>query len=350
METIWSYLKSIGYDVVERDSKHVVHLALESDKMNKAQLKRMPVRYDTTEKLDGVYSLVTVVPIVGGILEVRHWGRSGKPQSNCELLDALLSHNLQWTVKTPTVLISEVTSDNPLAELSGFLTPSRVNPITIEQVNLKDNFHDIISVKEFIKGESDMVFHYRMISLLSILYDTNIKPVESLGYMSLDDARALAESTVFPRGGEGLVLVDIHSNWVAGARNESMIKVKEKLSFDVTVIGYCSGKEGSKYEETLGKLLVAFPLFGDSDNKFVIVPISGMTDANRDLWYAHSQLIVGATVKMDAKSYTATGNLREPRFKEVRTDKESQFPVSIAWRSTQSVKAKSKWTVFDWSE
>lgn len=354
METIWTYLQQHGFNLEPRDAKHTVHLALESEKLNGAQKKRMAKFFETTEKLDGVYSLVTVIPVGTEEPLVRHWGRSGKAQSNCEVLDNYVASQLLNKAEKrkirPMILISEVTSSSPLAVLSGYLTPSRVNEVQEVPHGLQDNFHDVITIDEFIRGKSDMTYYYRMIDLDNILYHTQLLHVPMFGTMTFEQAKDYAEKNIYPRGAEGLILADIHKQWVAGARNESLMKIKEKLSYDVTVIGMCSGKEGSKYENTLGKLLVAFPLFGNKDNEYVVIPISGMKDSQRDYWWTHPEDIIGLTVKMDAKSFTEPGNLREPRFKEVRNDKESQFPVDVLCSVTESTKGKAKWFLNDWSK
>lgn len=326
VETIWDYLELLGYAVKSRPEKKTVHLALESDKLNKAQTKRLADRLEWSEKLDGVFSLVTVLPTEQG-LRVRHWGRSGKAMSNLGQLDAKVEVSLHRPSE-PIILISEVTSDDVLAKLSGFVNPNRVNDGDFYPTNLSDNFHDILTFDEFIKGESDMTYHYRQLALKKALHDSELPCIPSQGYWSLENARVIAKD-IWGVGGEGMVGRDIHSHWVAGARNETMIKLKEKLSFDVTVVGVCSGKKGSKYEGTLGKLIVLFRAFGEPDGEPLWIPISGMTDKQRDEWYEHPERIVGATVKMDAKSFTETGNLREPRYKETRHDKGSDFPCVV---------------------
>lgn len=338
VETIWDYLELLGYEVVPRTEKKTVHLALESDKLNGAQKKRLQTRLEWSEKLDGVFSLVTVLPTEQG-LRVRHWGRSGKAMSNLGHLDALVEVSLH-TPSEPIILISEVTCDNPLAKLSGFVNPNRVNEDDWYPDNLQDNFHDIITFDEFIQGESEMTYHYRQLSLKRALHDSGLNIIPSQGYWSLENARVIVKD-IWGVGGEGMVGRDIHSHWVAGARNETMIKLKEKLSFDVTVVGVCSGKEGTKYEGTLGKLIVFFRAFGEADGEPLWVPISGMTDKQRDEWYEHPERIIGATVKMDAKSFTDTGNLREPRYKETRHDKGSDFPCTILKETKEFTKGKA---------
>lgn len=348
IETIWSYLQEQGFECVPRPAKKTVHLALESEKLNSAQKKRMTDVWETSEKLDGVYSLVTLIPQIGQGYEVRHWGRSGKALENCGVLDSYIKHQfIPSPDLTPKILISEITADGPLAKLSGYLTPTRVKESLFEPQNFQDNFHEILDVEEFIEGTSAMRRVARYVALQRFLMETNLVVLPRT-YFRFDEALAHAKDIIYPKGGEGLILRDPDAYWDAGARNETMIKIKEKLSYDVTVIGVCSGKEGSKYENTLGKLLVAFRAFGKPDGEWLVVPISGMTDANRDIWWVHHEHIIGACVKMDAKSFTENGNLREPRYKEIRHDKSSQFPVEVWARSLETIKSKSKHITYEW--
>lgn len=350
VETIWDYLDSKWFPNTPRTEKHTVQLVLESEKLNSAQKKRMESNiplYEVSEKLDGVYSLVTVIPVIGDI-EIRHWGRSGKAQTGCEALDIKLREEIGLRKYVPPViLVSEVTSDDPLAKLSGHMNPNRNSDHGFTPTNLKDNFHEFLTVQDFISGVSDGNRERRVDSLQGFLDNTDLSIIPSK-LMSYEAAKKKAVEEIFPRGGEGLVCRDPFAHWIAGARHEEMIKIKEKLSFDVTVVGYCTGKEGSKYEDVLGKLLVAFRAFGKPDGEPLLIPISGMTDAQRKLWIKQPELIVGATVKMDAKSYTETGNLREPRYKETRNDKGSDFPVVLKGNPEAYVKAKCMWVEHSW--
>lgn len=351
VETIWDYLESLGYDVVRRPEKKTVHLVLESEKMNGAQEKRLDKLDGVfSEKLDGLFSMVTVVPCGSSKEpEIRHWNRTGKAMPACKALDGTIYLALSEKVGQALLLISEVTSDDPLAKLSGHLNPNRTVEHDFEPTNMQDNFHDVITLSEFINGKSTEPFYSRH-DLLERLFEDPLTHVNIIPmyYGSLEDAHKYAED-IWAMKGEGVVYANPHGGWVAGKRDETKIKLKEKLSYDVTVIGMCSGKKGSKYEHTLGKLLVAFRAFGDPEGEFIIVPISGMTDAQRDDWWNHPDHIIGACVKMDAKSFTENGNLREPRYKETRYDKESQFSVKVSGKFNEFTKAMCEHRVYDWS-
>lgn len=328
VETIWDYLESLGISHTPRPDKKMVPYVLESEKMSKAQLKRLALTGMFSEKLDGVFSFITVIPRPEDTLEIRHWNRTGKAMPNCGLLDLDLMVAIKGNVSRPLVLISEVTSANPLAKLSGYVNPNRVNGSDFVPTKMEDNIHDVIYLSEFINGKSTEPFHVRY-DLVERLFEDTLINVIPMYHGDFTEAREYAKD-IWARQGEGVVYADPMAGWTAGKRDETKVKIKEKLSFDVTVVGMVSGKEGSKYELTMGKLVVAFRAFGDPDGELLWIPISGMTDTQRHLWWNNPGAIVGSIVKMDAKSYTENGNLREPRFKEVRHDKaKSDFPVKV---------------------
>lgn len=342
VETIWDYLESLGYEVTRRPEKKMVPFVLESEKMNKAQTARLAPTGMYSEKLDGLFSFITVIP-VGPYKEpeIRHWNRTGKAMPACKALDGTIYLALPDEINQPLVLISEVTSEDPLAKLSGHLNPNRTSEHDFEPTNMKDNFHDVIILKEFIEGKSEVPYYVRH-DQLERLFEDSLTHVDIIPffYGSLKKAKEYAQE-IWGRKGEGVVYADPNGFWIAGKRDETKIKLKEKLSFDVTVVGMCSGKEGSKYENTLGKLVVLFRAFGKPDGEPLWIPISGMSDTDRDLWWTHPEHIIGKCVKMDAKSYTENGNLREPRFKEIRHDKGSDFPCGILEETKEFTKGKA---------
>lgn len=341
METIWEYLTSKGFTVVPRGEKKTVHLVLEQEKLNPTQKSRMKLRGIAMEKLDGVYALVTYVDG-----EVRHWGRSGKALQNTEVLAAKVKLGLKL-IDENLMFSSEVTSDDPLAKLSGYMTPARVNDTDFTPTNMEDNFFDVISLEEFIEGKSETSYRERLEDLKGLLFGTSINRIPYL-FMSFGNAHRLAKS-YWKEKKEGVVYSQLDSLWIAGKRDESRIKFKEKLSFECTVVGMASGKKGSKYENMMGKLIVAFRTFGNPDGaNWVEVPISGVTDEQRQLWWTNPELILMQTVKVDAKSYTETGNLREPRYKETRNDKSSDFPVVCEDTFEVFYKAQATYRMLKW--
>lgn len=345
VETIWDYLDTLGIPNEPRPEKRTVQLALDKGDMNPTQKSRMPDYFMTFEKLDGVYSFVTVL-WVDGHWESRHWGRSGKAQSGCEGLDFVMTTTMNLRDPNgdtygPMVLISEITSEAPQAVLSGYLNPNRVNAAEV-MPGLQDNFHDMVGLAGFIEGEEPVSAFMRYNFLKEIIAN----PVPYY-YLNMEDSLILAEN-LFKRGKEGIICRDDNAYWKAGARDERQFKVKEQIEYDCEVIGICSGKEGSKYENCTGKLLVAFRAFGKPDGDLIILPVgSGLTDSQRHEFYQMPSLVLGSIWKVKGKSFTAYGNLREPVLVEERTDKDTpDFQINKGQWTTR-VRNKAVWGYYE---
>jgi hypothetical protein len=117
---------------------------------------------------------------------------------------------------------------------------------------------------------------------------------------------------VISKGGEGVILKDIDSGYFFGKRNDRMLKIKEEVTKDLLVVGFLRGE--GKYSDTLGALVV-------QGKNGVRHSVSGMTDAQRDMWFVMPSLIHGKVVEVKAMKELPDGSLREPRFKCIREDK-----------------------------
>jgi DNA ligase-1 len=110
---------------------------------------------------------------------------------------------------------------------------------------------------------------------------------------------------------EGTMVKDMHRRW-EGKRSNAWLKIKDEKSVDVVVVGM---KEGAgKYAGTLGALIV--------DYKGKKVPVSGMTDDQRNLFWKKPKLILKKMVEVEYQEETVHGSLRHPRYKRHRPDKE----------------------------
>lgn len=348
MKTIDEYLISLGIEPTGRSEKKMVQLALDVKNMNTAQMGRMCDTWMAFEKLDGVYSFVTCIAREDGTYDVNHWGRTGKRLSGTELLDFALGQALEDAGMTfSVVLISEVCSDGHLAKLSGYLNPNRKDTRS-PPPGLRDAFHDQLSLAEFIEGVAPRQAELRHCALTHLLKEIGYSD-KLVDYTSADmETLEYLADTVWAVGGEGVIGRDPDAFWEAGKRDERQIKMKEQADFDCEVVGICSGKDGSKYELCTGKLLVAFRAFGRSDGDVILLPVgSGLTDEQREEFYAAPDRVLGRIIKVKAKSFTEFGNLREPVIVEFRDDlAEPQFHVTKGeWQSY--TKGKANWSHYE---
>lgn len=119
---------------------------------------------------------------------------------------------------------------------------------------------------------------------------------------------------ILENGGEGIILKNYDAGYFFGKRNSNLMKLKELITKDFAVVDLLPGEKGSKYEFTLGALVVQ----GRNGIKHTV---SGMSDDERNLWWSNPDLIKGKVVQVNAMKELPDGSLREGRYKWVRHDK-----------------------------
>ena len=173
-----------------------------------------------------------------------------------------------------------------------------------------------LKVHDFIPDDIDIQASMRKTVAEGIVNKMNnprVEFIEPLGLVKGSELMPLAES-IWSEGGEGIIGVRHDSYYSAGKRNADVIKVKKEVQLDLLVTGIYRGEVGSKYEDTLGGLIVI-------NKAGVTNRLSGMSDAQRDDWFNEPSQIVGKVVEVDAMEVLEDGKLREGRFKWVRHDK-----------------------------
>ena len=113
------------------------------------------------------------------------------------------------------------------------------------------------------------------------------------------------------QGYEGLVLKKPNSPYIRGYTAE-WLKMKEKDTFDLKVVGMYEGK--GKYKGMLGGLICKF------GNREVKVG-GGFTDIQRKNFWQFPGLIMSMTIEVSAQEKTNKRSLRNPNFVRVRYDK-----------------------------
>ena len=126
--------------------------------------------------------------------------------------------------------------------------------------------------------------------------------------------RIISTRDQFGHTGEGIIAKKWDEPYHEGKRDFSLMKIKCELTLDMEIIGWGKGKPGSKYENTLGYLVVR-------EKSGQTHQVSGMDDWQRDAWARDFNLVRGAVAEIDAMKRLPNGSLREARFKAIRHDK-----------------------------
>ncbi|AQT27786.1 DNA ligase [Ralstonia phage RS-PI-1] len=198
------------------------------------------------------------------------------------------------------------------ADISGMFRRHNAEP-TLQFVSF-----DLLMLDEFENGMSYRRFEDRYNALHIKARGAHATDTIQLGATytpgSYGSATDMATSLVAEGGYDGAILRDPDGLWIRGNGTDGqIIKVKAAESYDLRVVGVEEGK--GKYKGTLGALVCQGPKGH--------VKVSGMTDAQRDEWWANPESIVGQIIEVQCLGFTNMGSLREPRFKGVRFDKES---------------------------
>ena len=290
-----------------RTKKTLVQLALEVTKA-KPQKLVFPMLWST--KLDGNYCIA-----------LKHQGTIGIYSRTGESYVSMkhIKSELYDVMGDDTLVIFEAYIDNTKhSVISGHCRDTKE-----QHTELTARCHDYITLTEFINGGTEEYFD-RYFALVDLLHgNPELKHcivVDQVAVHSIEDAMVLTKE-VWANGGEGGVLRSIHGLYAGGLgcpvvgtkRSEDIVKLKQSVTYDLEVIGMNRGKKG-KYSETLGTLVCRW-----KDGK--TLPVSGMTNVQRNLWWNDPSLIVGSIIEVKAMTNSTYESLREARYKSTRFDK-----------------------------
>lgn len=239
---------------------------------------------------------------------VHIYSRTGERYVSMKHLEDFMKPFMQ----VDTILIFEAYVEGvPQNVISGWCRDTKQ-----QHPELKAYCHDWLTLEEF-QAENPMAYgnRYARVCLLSDIDPLGnfCVPVEQKYCPSLKVAMGMLKQTI-EDGGEGLVLRDEEAAYHPGARDISMVKMKGTITYDLRVVGVEEGR--GKFLGMAGALQVAF---FDGENLSVG---SGLTDSERKAIWEDPQKYIGQIVEVEAMRASAKGKLREPRFKDFRTDKE----------------------------
>lgn len=226
--------------------------------------------------------------------------RTGEPVRSCDHILREITEDAKWF---STVLFVELW--NPVmefAEISGKVRQHSPAP------ELTYKVWDAVPMADYHEGICYIPFRHRYYLIeASTPEERRAHRYKDINLPSLQaEANRLAQAGPY----DGLIAKDPDGIWKLGRGTDGeSIKIKQKLSFDLEVIGTTEG--AGKHHGRIGSLVVRF-----RDGRTIGVG-TGLSDDDRERsdW-------VGKIVEVEAMGYSSEGSLREPRLKGERFDKE----------------------------
>jgi ATP-dependent DNA ligase len=267
-------------------------------------------------KLDGVFMFA--VCIGGSVTFLSRTGEIAISMKGTQIeRDIQQIHVSSWT---DFVLVGEFYHpDMEQAETSGIFRKQQEGYAEGCQFHV----HDKLTLQEFEEGRAIRDFLDRTTALTVLLSGIPLMAVCRVQQYRCSDEPAFKQfaAGIQKHGGEGGIYRPFSAAWIAGDRSTNLVRIKQEISYDLLVTGVTEVKEGPK-GGLLGAIQVRFRRFADPLGETITVDVRGMDHDQLREWSENPALIVGKIVKVAAMRLTNKGSLREPRFKEVRFDKD----------------------------
>lgn len=270
-------------------------------------------------KRDGIFSAV----VVRNDGCVRIFGRTGKALANTE---ALASSFAAFPAGLYLGELQSMAVDVYLEALSGVVNPNRTEPLDFIGEQIKDNlyidFFDMLTIKAFKEGYTDVTFTARYNALVRRVGSLLNKPNAILPIVPCHnekDVEAFAQEQV-DAGREGAVF-KLDCDYEAGHKGYRQTKIVRMVSYDLTCIGWEEGK--GKYKGKVANLI--FKWKGGKTVKAMLGKGWTHEDAAQmyhDIKHGGRLQVVGKIFAVKALQESSKGVLRLPKAGEIRHDKE----------------------------
>ena len=242
------------------------------------------------------------------------YSRNGKIFNNFALIENALSKPEYNNI----VFDGEVMSDDFQALMKQVYRKSGANT---EDAYLA--LFDMLPLKEFNEGRSKLnsLERKQELNKLSKTFGSEIKLVdyEIINFDNEQGQEKFSEMNkeALEKGFEGL-MIKPSNNYYECKRSHAWLKIKPFIEVTLKVIDIQEGT--GKHEGKLG----AFSVEGEDDGKFFSLSVgSGLTDEQRDMYWADKDKLIGRLIEVRADAITKSiegdhFSLRFPRFKNFR--------------------------------
>lgn len=187
-----------------------------------------------------------------------------------------------------------------------------------EEALLNFQVWDLIPYDEWQAGKGTQGYQARLTDLIHLRHSGFTTVIETHVVQNLQEAEAIYTKYI-EQDLEGIILKNLNGLW-EDKRSKDQVKFKQVMSADLEVVEVMLGKEGKKYAEIAGTLRCT------TSCRQVFVDASGMSDAQRKLFWDERGLMVGKIVEIEyngiVKRRGATVySLFLPQFVQIRDDK-----------------------------
>lgn len=239
----------------------------------------------------------------------------------CNIKEAYQKHSINVTgskfyLDGEMIFLDENGKELPRAESNGIANSCLQGTKThIEQHEVVFYIWDIITEDEK-NNTLNIPYETRFKIVKEVIANNPLyKIAKTVVVNSLDEAKKLA-ITVIKEGKEGLILKEFDGHW-KGDRVKHQVKLKAARECELKVVSYNIAHD-NKYDGLIGSLVCV------SDDKKVLVNISGLSDKQRSEWLSNPIIDNIITVRFNELikgENNDTYSLFLPRFVELRLDK-----------------------------
>jgi DNA ligase-1 len=268
-------------------------------------------------KMDGCFASVV---IDYHSHQINIFTREGRPIPLCRLNPTFVRElrDLPYGIYHGELLLVEVSSGNIVKrkESNGIF-----NKIAKSDVDLPKEYTVLYVAWDMLCSEEDKAPYRSRFNLLKVnLQRSDMKSIrlcDTIVVASYEEVIAIFDQKT-AEGEEGIILKKPDNIWQHGT-SRSCVKLKQQYHCELRIMGYNMGKIGSKFEYTLGSLVLA------TDEGDLTVSASGFTDSERSNLYRKIDEIMYtiAMIKFEGVIKDKKGgySLISPVFEELRSDK-----------------------------
>ncbi|MEG5063124.1 hypothetical protein QUB33_05820 [Microcoleus sp. B3-A4] len=225
-----------------------------------------------------------------GLTEIEEMCESIRSTNNLSFIDGEL-----YIPETPFDVISGIVRSRKTVEAvvaNKQRVQFRIFAIGFNQFRTMQTVHEVDQLKQIFPAMGKISYvHQKLIQNNALVIQAEAELIKSSG---LSD--------------EGIMLRNPNSVY-AGVRSNNLLKVKNFVKNNFTVIGFTKGS--GKYLKSLGNVLIRGMIDGRTINSKVG---TGFTDLERSTIWANQADYLGRTVEVVYLGVTATGSLRHPIF------------------------------------